>query len=468
MSTTTATDLLDRAHRITRHLRDSREPVTTTHWESLDVALHRALHEIVGADAAYVTRDDPQYLPLMSGIRAYPAPLRPPADIPLTPIQAARLLNITQQAFHRQIRRGNLQVVRDGDVMSINARDVDQRADITPADPTDPHPIARLSVTLGAFADLMHHARATGTPVVDRPGEAATTARHVLALGLVAAGYAIGHGPYADADRPLAVAQYAERVQDTLAEVHVTPTSLDRLRSVAPLAGSGDLHDRLEAATYAWSGAAHAETARRVPSTDFLRGMANQSVQLYAVTHQVLAANDAGRLDPDAQVSAALVEAARATQATDPLWAPLTTLARPTLEYVETSRTLFAVLNETTKQLAQPDPGRLDTARALADLAAAVQTVADVMGVTHYLPERLAQSQLLHTPKADARKTLEELTTRRRMHTRVVTAAELGDLPTQWRLASVAAGKAVAQLEAALGRQPRRIDGVVPVINHTI
>lgn len=468
MSTTTATDLLGRAHRITRHLRDSREPVTSTQWESFDVALHRALHEIVGADAAYVTRDDPQYLPLMSGIRAYPAPLRPPADIPLTPIQAARLLNITQQALHRQIQRGNLRVVRDGDVISINARDLDQRPDITPADPTDPHPLARLAVTLGAFADLMHHARATGAPVLNRPGEAATTARHVLALGLVAAGHAIGHGPYAGADRPLAVAQYAERVLDTLADAHVTPTSLDRLRSVAPLAGSGDLNDRLEAATYAWSVAAHAETARRVPSTDFLRGLANQSVQLYAVTHQVLSANDPGRLDPDDQASAALVEAARATKATDPLWAPLTTMARPSLEYAESSRALFAVLNEITERIAQPDHGQLDTARVLADLTAAVHTVADVMGVTHYLPERLAQSELLHTPKADARNTLEELTTRRRMHTRVVTAAELADLPTQWRLASVAAGKAVVQLDAALARQPRRIDAVVPVLNHTI
>lgn len=356
MSTTSAADLLDRAHRIARRLRDSREPVTTAQWERFDVTLHRALHETVGADAAYVTRRDPHYLTLMSAIRACPAPLRPPADIPWTPSQAARLLDVNQQSVYRQIRRGTLHVVRDGDAVVINTATLDRRPDITPADPTDPHPLAQLAVTLGAFADLAHHARATQQPVLDNPGEATTTVRHVLALGLVAAGYAISHGPYADANRPLAVAQYAERVLDTLADERVTPTSLDRIRVVAPHPAPATLNDRLEAALHAWTGAAHAETARRVPSTDVLRGLANQSVQLYAVTHQALSAHHPDRLDPERAISAALVHAARAAQATDPLWARLTTMTRPTLEYVAASRTLFAVLNNVSDQLPHPTP----------------------------------------------------------------------------------------------------------------
>ena len=117
MSTTTAADLLDRADRLTRALREPTDPVSAAHWEPFDISFHRVMHEIVGADAAFVPRHDPQLLALTSAIRSYPAPLRPPADIPLTPMQAARMLDITPaQAVYRRIRAGNLHVVRDGDV----------------------------------------------------------------------------------------------------------------------------------------------------------------------------------------------------------------------------------------------------------------------------------------------------------------------------------------------------------------
>lgn len=110
----------------------------------------------------------------------------------------------------------------------------------------------------------------------------------------------------------------------------------------------------------------------------------------------------------------------------------------------------------------------LDNDRALSDLTAGARTVADLMAQTHNLPERLAGSQLLHTPKAGTRTTLEDLNSRRRMHTRVVTPADLGDLPTAWRQASEAAGAAANHLQTALQRQPRAADRTLSGIDHTI
>ncbi len=451
MSTTTAADLLDRADRLTRTLREHTDPVGAAQWEPFDVAFHRVLHEIVGADAAYVPRADPQQLALRSAIRSYPAPLRPPADIPLTPMQAARLLDITRQAVYRRIRTGNLHVARDGDAIAIRARDLDARPDLTPPDPTDPHPMARLGVTLGALADLLHGAHEAGQPVLDQPGEAAATTRHILAIGLVAAGYAVGRGPYADANRPLAVAQYAERVLDTITNPDITITSLDRLRAVAPLSRPATLNDRLEAALHHWEIAATAETYRAVPSTDVLRTLANQSTHVFAVTSELLtAAPDADRIDPDATLSKALVEAAKAARATDVHLAALTTLARPSVGFAAASRDLFTVLGDISQELQTPGKDALDRQRALNDLGAATHTIADLWRRTRDLPDRLARSGLLHTPKAHTRPTMEDLTTKRRMHTRVAPSDDVAPLTETWHLAAAATMHISRQIELRL------------------
>lgn len=454
MSTTTASDLLDRADRLTRDLRASTDPVSAAQWEPFDIAFHRVLHEIVGVDAAYVPRHDPQLLALTSAIRSYPAPLRPPADIPLTPMQAARMLDITRQAVYRRIRAGKLHVVRDGIDMAVHARDLDTRPDLTPGDPADPHPMTRLGVTLGALADLLHGAHQAEQPVLDQPGEAAATARHILAIGLVAAGFAVGRGPYSDANRPLAVAQYAERVLDTITNPDITITSLDRLRAVAPLFHPATLNDRLEAALHHWEIAALAETYRAVPSSDVLRTLANQSTHLYAVTSGLLlAAPDADWLDPQARLSAALVQAAKAARATDAHLARLTTLARPSIGFAAASRDLFTVLGDISTELQTPGRDTLDRQRALADLGAATHTIADLWARTRYLPDRLARSGLLHTPKANTRPTIEDLTTKRRMHTRIADPADVAPLTETWHLAAAATRHVREQVELGLVSQ---------------
>jgi hypothetical protein len=462
VSVTTAADLLIRAHRLAIELRDSHDPVTLQQWERFDVTLHRALHESLGADASYVPRGDPSRHTLLSAIRAYPAPLRPPADIPLTPAQAARVLNITERRVHRQIRAGHLKAVHDGDAVALQARDLDKRPDITPADPTDLHPLARVAVTLGALADQLHRARATGQPVLDAPGEAAATARHLLAIGRVAAARALASLPFADADRPFAIAQYTERTLDTLATAGAPPASLAQLRTVTPHPAPLELGDRLETALHTWTGAARADLTRGVPASEGVRFLGNQAVHLYAVTHQVICADSVQTLDPNGATTVMLTAAARAAQAAGPLWANLTTLTRPTLEYATASRALITVLDDVTEALQPGARTKLDTRRALTDMSQAATAIADLMAATRSLPEQLARSQLLHTPKN--RQTVVDLHTHRRLLTRPAAPINITELAHAWTLAGSAAGAVAAQLHHVLsGQVDHPLRSLVPV-----
>jgi hypothetical protein len=103
---------------------------------------------------------------------------------------------------------------------------------------------------------------------------------HVLSLAAVAARHSIAHRPLENADRPLTVGRYAERVIDTLRTVALEPVSLSRLASVAAHPQPTTLNDRLEAALDAWQRAARQELDRAIPSVDVLRQIANQAAHL--------------------------------------------------------------------------------------------------------------------------------------------------------------------------------------------
>ena len=288
MSTTTGADLLAHADRLTRQLRVSEVPVTRSQWETFDVTLHRLLHELVRPDMAPAVPGDPTRLALSAAVRAYPDPLRPVVHRPLSPSEAAQQLGQTTAWVHAQIRRGNIHAIHDGRDTHIPATALASRSDITPADPTDPHPLARVAATLGALADLLHDH--TDRPPLTAEGHGAGAAVHVLAIGAVAARHTLTHGPIADANRPLAIAQYAERIIDTLREPAQLPHHLDRIAAVTPSPAPETLNDRLEAAIYDWAVAGRAETQRLIPSADVLRAFANQGTHLYAVTAKLLQA----------------------------------------------------------------------------------------------------------------------------------------------------------------------------------
>lgn len=464
MSATTAADLLARAHHLALVLRDSHDPITLTQWEQFDVTLHRVLHETLGVDGGNVRLRDPSRTVLRSAIRSFPDPLRPPAATPADRAQDARAAATSEAAPRREDASGRLRVVRDNDAAPApHGRDRDGRSDITPADPSDPHPLARLSVTLGALADQLNVAHQSGQPVLDTPGEAATTARHLLAIGRTAAGRTLAAIPYTYAARPLAIAQYTERVLDTLTDATTRPVGLERPRTVTPHPDPDTLGDRLEAALHTWATAARADLTRPVPAADGIRFLASQTIHLNALTHQLIQVQDLQGLDPGRATTVMLAASARLAQRAEPLWAKVTTLARPTLEYVTASRALIPVLDEVTTALQGPSPtADFDTRRALADLAQTTRTIADLMDATQTLPDRLARSQLLHTPKG--RPTVVDLHSRRRLLTRPATPDDVTDLAHTWTLAGGATGAAAAGLHGVLTSQADRpLDALAPI-----
>ena len=285
MPTTSAAHLLDRATRLTRTLRDTRPGITLAQWETFDVTFHRVLHETLGTGARHVPPHDPDRRLLTEAARGYPAPLRPPADEYLTPAQIAHLTGTPRRTVNHDITDGTLHAVPDGTVILVPTGQLDHRSDLHPAYPTDPHPLARLSVTLGTLADLLHDARTRGTPLLTDHGESARAVTHLASLGLVAAEAALAVMPHRDAERPFRVAQYAEGVLAGLAVRPDQGAALDLRHVIADAptrtgTPAGTLHD----AIYDWRHAIDDELAAAIPNSDTLRVLAHQAAHLIATT----------------------------------------------------------------------------------------------------------------------------------------------------------------------------------------
>ena len=287
MSTTSALELLERADLLTRELRRTVDVTTVAQWETFDTTVHRLLLELVGIGYRYVRYDDPVGRALRKAIESYPVPLRPPAGEQLTIAGASRYLDTSAAAVARKVRRGQLHSVQVDGIDLIDTQELDQRPDIRPADPTDGHPVAKLSCTLGAMADMVRHARDAGMDVLAEDGEVAGAALRVLSLTAVTARYAIRTGDLVDAVRPVLVGSYAERVMDTLRGVALHPVSLGQLTSVAVAANPKTPNDRLEAAIYNWSAAAKREVGRPIPSASALRQIADRGAHMSEVRAQL-------------------------------------------------------------------------------------------------------------------------------------------------------------------------------------
>ena len=419
MSTTSAADLVSRADLLVRELRNTTDPVSLAEWERFDVTAYRLLHQLVGPgradDDRAVVRAHAQ---LVRVLQSYPTPLRPPVGTTIySTRQAAQFLGLHREGILHRIHRGDIPATTDGRSYGIAATDLDRRTDLGPADPTDPHPLPRLSCTFGALADLLVADRDREVSMLHDDIQVVALMAHVLTLTAVAARHAMGHCPVADADRPLRVAQFTERAVDALG----TPSrlhGLDRITSTAPPWNPTTLNERLEAALRTWAISGRDELNRTVPSTEVLQNIANQGRHIYAVTDRLLHAPEqllATRHDQSPQVSGALSEASEALRHADDLWAGVTTAMRPSHDYVTAARDLFTVLKEI-GQLPQPSPAEptLDVAQALADLNIASRDLADLMHETRHLPEVLIRSELLFSADRTLKPTVERLADRAR------------------------------------------------------
>jgi len=401
VSTTTAAMLLMSADHLTKELGSSTQPITGRQWETFDNTVYRCLHALAGPGRKLTGHDSPATAAVVTAFHDYPTPLRPAAGQSHTPVEAARLLGVPSYRVMKDIASGALPAQRVDREFRIDSEQLDRRPDLTPADPTDPHPLARLTVALGAMTDVVvGHRAGHGSPLSD-DAQIAAAMRQVLALTAVAARHTLTHCPIDEANRPLLMAQYATRAVDALGTGSGYP-QLWAITSTRPPSMPTTPNDRLETALRDWAAAARQHLKHPIPSTDVLRNIANSGIHILAVTDAVIAVSpirDGSGL-PSSSLTHTLREAAMSLREAEDAWAPFTTGMPPSHQYVTASRAAFSTLNDIATAVRDPRGAlaagvRIDLDRAVLDLSVAVQDLVSLLHTTERLPQRLLESELL-------------------------------------------------------------------------
>jgi hypothetical protein len=411
LSTTTIGDLLDRAEMLARSLRTSGYNVTAVQWRSFDVTAYRLLHELVGPERAGTRDQIVSHATVGRMLNGYPSPLAAPnSETTYNARQAASRLGVSRWKVTGDIRDSRLPATYDGRRYSIKATDLSSMTHVAPADPASTHPLDQLSSTLGVLADMVvaERARTTTVPGFDPLREDAHVApviARVLAMTVFAARHALANIPLQDANRPLVIAQYAERSLDSLGDVD-RPSALTQVPSFAPPVSPRGPNEQLEAALREWATRARMELARTVPSTEVLRDIANQARHLYAVSARLVAGTVTTKDLPEHAPQAVHLElraAAQAMQTLQQQWATVTTATRPSHEYVTATTTLHASLSaierESLLPVEQVDVAkRIDVNQALVDLRYATTDLVELAHIGAQLPEPLIRAKVLFAP----------------------------------------------------------------------
>jgi excisionase family DNA binding protein len=170
VSTTTIGDLLDRAEILARSLRATGAEITTDQWRSFDATAYRLLHELVGPERAGAREQILSHARLSRVLNHYPSPLAAPnPEATYNASQAASHLGVAHTTVIAEIRRSRMRATHDGGRYRIKAADLPGVTDVRPADPASPHPLDRLSCTLGVLADMVvaERSRTTHIPGFD-------------------------------------------------------------------------------------------------------------------------------------------------------------------------------------------------------------------------------------------------------------------------------------------------------------
>jgi len=245
VSTTTAAMLLLSADRLARELHASTEPVSLTQWETFDNTVHRCLHALVGPGRRLSGHDSAAGSAAVRALQEYPTPLRPAPGEVYSPREAARLTGSTAYRVTLDAAADRIHAQRVDRALQIPAEELDHRPDLTPAVSTDPHPLSRLSVAIGGMTDVLAGHRASGRATLTDDSQIAAAMRGVLSLTAVAARHTLSRVAIAEADRPLLIAQYAQRAVDALDARSGYP-QLWTMTSTNPPLTAKDLNDRLE------------------------------------------------------------------------------------------------------------------------------------------------------------------------------------------------------------------------------
>ncbi|WP_457256534.1 hypothetical protein [Pedococcus sp. P5_B7] len=422
MSTTTAADLLARAELLSRALRRDQRPVTLQHWAAFDVTLHRLLTEMLGEHGICVPKE---HTALRALIDQYPQPLTGPVRMPHSEPQPTIRDHFERQAA-ASTRRQHLQSIPTPatDGHELPALDVETLPQIT-----DPHPMARLTCTFGALADLLH-----GHPGLDRTHDdidgLTDTTRRVLAIAALAAHHTMASVPLANTERPMTVGLHAEGFLDSLTtgrsavarwlhEVAATHAQ------AAPDSPGGSL-DRVVAQ---WARTSETELHAAVPSLDSLRTLTRQGTHLLATIEELAFAGNmrswAGQ-DPTG-----LREAVTALIDVDQAWpAGASTLTRPAHAFVDASRALHEALEPLRLGAARLDGADRDA--AMTDLLRATSHLSRQLISVRTLPERLACSGLLFAPTRSLTPAPDRLSERKHGRHIPATLNDISDLMHAW------------------------------------
>jgi hypothetical protein len=447
MRRTSAADLLSRMDRLARELVASDELVDRDHWSQFDATLYRTLYELTSAARSDLGRSSSTRGLLLRMLSAYPAPLNIPTDRNFSVEQAARMLEVSRRRLQRQIRTGRIQLVPGISPRMVSASSLQKSPRIDPADPADPHLLARLSTTLGALADLLSQNNRSVNAVALDGAAISDTARHVLSVGAVAARHTIAHCAIETVDRPLRIARYASSQVDALETSPRRPAPLEHVAAVAPGGSSTSINYRLDSALHAWAQTADREAQRLVPSTEALASIASQGVRLYAVTHQLLGSD---LVDQPAQIfreveghlrhgGAALRQAEQALKG-------ITSLTTPTHDYVTAARELFTTLQDV-RELAAHHEGGIDPVSMLASLAHGCTLQAQVMTAARGVPAHLLHCHLLFAPARNLQPTIARLNARSNGKFIPVTVGDAPELAWRWDRAAAAAPEVSAALQ---------------------
>jgi hypothetical protein len=463
VSTTTVGDLLDRAESLARSLRTTGAETTTGQWRSFDSAAYRVLHELVGPERVGNHEQAISHAMLGRVVNDYPSPLTAPnPEATYNARQVASHLGISPSAVIAEIRRQRLPASYDGRRYSIKATNLPGAGDVQLADPVSAHPLDRLSCTLGVVADMIvtERARATTIPGFDPlrdDAQVAPVMAQVFAITVVVARHALVNIPLQDADRPLAIAQYAAHALDTLCDID-RPSGLSRVASFAPPSSPRGPNEELEAALRGWATHARTELAQAVPSTEVLRDIANQARHLYAVSTALATVSfTSGNLSvPDAElVHVDLREAAQVMHRLQQQWKAVATATRPSHEYVTATTALHTRLTTIEQENLSlgnhADPARrINVDQALADLRYAATDLVELTHSAAQLPEPLIRSGLLFAPARTLPSTLERMRDRNQGKYVAIRLEEGTELIDTAQLGSSAARRAQATLEISL------------------
>lgn len=416
MSITTAPMLLDHAERLARDLMGTETAMTRHQWESFDNTVYQLLHALVGPERRMHGGESQVGRAVLTTFQAYPSPLRPGREEIYSAVSAARFLGHSHAQLIRDVRSGAIMADRTEREFRIHAAHLDTRPDLTPASSTDRHPVARLSVALGAFNDLLASTAGGGDRRLNDDVQIAAAIRHVLSIAYVVARHALAHSPIADADRPLRVAQYAERGVDALAGPDGYPLLWERV-AVSPPRSQQTLNDRLELALSEWTQAGRDDLKFQVPSTDVIRNIASTGVHILAATDALLAKQldfAPSPMQTVDRVRTNVEQTARSLNDSAAAWRPLTTGMSPSHRYISSSQSLFAALRETQEALkatSEQSPS-LNVQHALLNLQIATRELSLRMALIDSLSRRLLDSGLLFVRARSIRPTPEVLNER--------------------------------------------------------